>query len=729
MIHRFTHSFGSITSVVIVFLVLGYVYLVHDRWRHEMDDERKAAQNELDLLASLVKNDLQQGNYQHTSELLQHWGGADPQVQVLQLSAENGFVLSQYKSADTKKSDQVISSNVVIAYSYTGNATLSLQKDLDVVHAHIRIFAMQLGGAVLLIGVMLGSVARLLSLYRKETLHLQQLAVRLHEANAALSSEVVHRNQLEQDKERMLSILEATTDLVGMADPQGNIIYLNQAGRSMVGVNDWKFNAVQLQDFHPPWARNIVINEGLPAAAQLGSWTGEIALLDANGNELQVSQLILGHKDTQNKVLYYSTIIRDITRIRAAEDALKNVNMELEVRVLQRTEEAVAAMEQAKRANEAKSEFLSRMSHELRTPMNAILGFGQLLKQNKNNNLDADDIDCIDEILKGGQHLLNLINEVLDLSRIESGNMKLTMEGVEFNELVDECIALIRPLADQNGITLSIPGKATPVMVFADRVRLKQVMLNLLSNAVKYNRECGTVELSCQAKENRYRIFVSDTGSGIPLAMQHRVYDPFDRLNADVGQVDGTGIGLSLVKRLVELMGGEVGFSSVEGEGSCFFIELNIAHELPQTKTESMPTVLPGSLDHEHNVLYVEDNPANLRLVSSVLRKIHGIHFYDAHNATLAMEMIRAHNFDLILLDVYFAGAADGYDILRKLRSDPITKSIPVVAVSADATPVNIDRGLKAGFDEYLTKPINIDQFSEIVVKLIHDREQGGMRA
>lgn len=388
-------------------------------------------------------------------------------------------------------------------------------------------------------------------------------------------------------------------------------------------------------------------------------------------------------------------------------------------------EELVRARQEAERANQAKSEFLSSMSHELRTPMNAILGFAQLLQADP--ALPQEARADVDEILKAGQHLLQLINEVLGLSRIEAGRVDLSLEPVELRALTAEAVALVLPLAQARAITLEAVPADEEVVVRADRTRLKQIILNLLSNAIKYNRPQGRVQLLLEVGPQRVRLLVSDTGPGIPAERLGELFQPFNRLGAEASEVEGTGIGLVIARRLVEMMGGHIGVESVVGAGSTFWIELPRADAaaVRAAATAAVAAPPPGvsaeAAAPRHTVLYIEDNPANLRLMAQVLARRPGIELLTAHTASLGLELARTRRPDLIVLDISMPGL-NGYQVLAMLREDPATRTIPVVALTANALPGDVQRGRAAGFDDYLTKPIDVPRLLQRIDELLAAR-------
>jgi len=367
------------------------------------------------------------------------------------------------------------------------------------------------------------------------------------------------------------------------------------------------------------------------------------------------------------------------------------------------------------------------MSHELRTPMNAIMGFGQLLTMEKDPPLTESQHESVEEIIKAGDHLLILINEVLDLSRIESGRIDLSVETVVLGDVMNESLQLISPLAQKRGVEISASRNGVDLSldelflqkgsVRADRSRLRQVFLNLLSNAVKYNRKNGRIIIACHYPDNKsddslVRISITDTGSGMTPEQQSQLFQSFNRLGAEQSDIEGTGIGLVITKNIVELMGGNIGVNSQKGKGSTFWVELpgDAMSQEQKIKTggiKSMPEDVTAVIGKKHTVLYIEDNPANLRLVSQLLTRRANIHMWSAHEPLLGLELAEEHKPDLVLLDINLPGM-DGFEVLKKLRQRESTRNTPVIAISANAMPKDIEKGLEAGFDDYITKPINI---------------------
>jgi PAS domain S-box-containing protein len=385
----------------------------------------------------------------------------------------------------------------------------------------------------------------------------------------------------------------------------------------------------------------------------------------------------------------------------------------------------------AEQANLAKSEFLSSMSHELRTPLSAILGFAQLIE----SGLPAPTTSqqrSLDQILKAGWYLLDLINEILDLALIESGKLSLSLEPISLAEVMRESQAMIEPQAQKRGISVSFPQFDTPYFVMADRTRVKQVLVNLLSNAVKYNKEGGTVLVDCIANEpDRVRICVKDTGEGLTADQLTQLFQPFNRLGQEGNAEKGTGIGLVVCKRLVELMGGTIDVVSTVGKGSVFSIELSLTIERQpasgaDSPTDTAPPVLADA--QVRTLLYVEDNPANLMLVEDLIARRPDVRLLSARDGNRGVEIARASRPDVILMDINLPGIS-GVEALKILAMDPATAHIPVIALSANAAPRDIAKGLEAGFFRYLTKPIKVPEFMETLEIALKRATPGSHRA
>ncbi|TVQ71684.1 MAG: response regulator [Chromatiaceae bacterium] len=425
-------------------------------------------------------------------------------------------------------------------------------------------------------------------------------------------------------------------------------------------------------------------------------------VLRPDGHMRHVHALAELQTDATGKPLRLTGTVQDVTERIRFEEAL------------------IAAREEADRANQAKSEFLSNMSHELRTPMNAILGFGQILEYDA--GLSEAQRDDVQQILKAGRHLMDLIDEVLDLAKVESGRIDLSLETVEVGSVVEECLSLVSNQAEQRSIQLSHQGE-DGLSVQADRTRLRQALLNLLSNAIKYNREGGRVRLDVQVTEHhRTRIRVADTGHGIPSERLSELFETFNRLGAETSGIEGAGIGLTLTRRIIELMGGTVEVESEVGVGSTFWIELPQGEPRdsgcePET---SRPAVVAtdSAIEAPLKVLCIEDNPANIKLMEQILSRVAHVHLITAHTPELGLELARSRRPALILLDINLPGM-DGYSVLETLRAEAGLKDTPVIAITARAMPRDIERGRAAGFSDYLTKPLDVGQFLDVMKRCL----------
>ncbi|HEX4735895.1 MAG TPA: ATP-binding protein [Thermoleophilaceae bacterium] len=388
--------------------------------------------------------------------------------------------------------------------------------------------------------------------------------------------------------------------------------------------------------------------------------------------------------------------------------------------------ELALARAETERANMAKNEFLSRMSHELRTPLNAILGFAQLLELDE---LDSRQRDNVAHIVSGGRHLLDLINEVLEISRIETGSMSHVIEPVNAAGIVQEAIDLVGPLAAQRGIGLaSKVDQHSGLWIAADHQRLKQILLNLLANAVKYNREGGSVTVSLKQAGPRARIEVTDTGLGIPQDQLPRLFVPFERLGAEATSVEGTGLGLALALRLAEAMGGTLGVQSQPWIGSTFHVDLPLAEPPAAGSPQLLPSRLasagpaPAPTGAKRRVLYIEDDAANAHLMTQLFNEEPRLELMTTMYGKLGLELARQHVPDLVLLDAHLPDL-EGTEVLKRLRSDELTRHIPVIAVSADATGEQRARMLAVGAADYLTKPITLNVVLSAIWDVLERRQ------
>ncbi|HEY2952930.1 MAG TPA: ATP-binding protein [Verrucomicrobiae bacterium] len=521
---------------------------------------------------------------------------------------------------------------------------------------------------------------------------------------------------LRQSEARFQTILENLGEGVAVSDHSGQLLHFNRAALDMHGFANLDECRRHLSEFVDTFELSGMAGEVWP----VGQWPLARVLRGDKIRNLEV-RIRRVQSDWQRVFSYGGTLVHDsggqsmmavvtisdITERKRFEQALQETNVKLEI-----------AKSAAEKANLAKSDFLSSMSHELRSPLNAILGFAQLM-ESASPAPTASQTKSIAQILQAGWYLLKLINEILDLAVIESGKVSLSKEAVSLSELMSECQSMMEPQAQEHGVRMTFPRFDTPVFVSADRTRFKQIVINLVSNAIKYNKEQGTVVVDCTVSgPERIRISVRDTGAGLPLEKLAQLFTPFNRLGHEAGSVAGTGIGLVVSKRLAELMGGVLGVESTVGEGSVFWCEMPSA-EAPKVavqSSEANAVVEPeaSASAPRRTLLYVEDNPANMQLVEELIGRFPDMRLVTAVNGTLGIALARATHPQVILMDINLPGIS-GIKALKILRQDPATAHIPVIALSANAMPRDIEKGLEAGFFRYLTKPIKIKEFMDTV--------------
>ena len=541
------------------------------------------------------------------------------------------------------------------------------------------------------------------------------------------------RKQIEAEQEKLAqrlrdhqfytrSLFEANIDALITTDPAGIITDVNKQMEALTGcTRDELIGAPFRSAFTDPERAQAAIRQVLREKKVTDY---ELTASARDGRQTVVSYNATTFYDRDRTLQGVFAAARDVTERKRLSEALLDKNAELE-----------GARVVAEKANLAKSEFLSRMSHELRSPLNAILGFAQLMGSEAPPPTPSQR-GSIDQILHAGWYLLDLINEILDLAVIESGRLSMSVEPVSIGDVLLECQAMIEQQAQQRGLSLAFPRLDRPCFVLADRTRLKQVLINLLSNAIKYNRPEGALRVDLDGSTpERVRIRVGDTGSGLTPEKQAQLFQPFNRLGQEASAEEGTGIGLVMSKLLVELMGGRLGVESTVGVGSVFWFDLAAAAGLEPATPGAAPTPTPTPAatatagasvamavplgPAPRTLLYVEDNPANLKLVERLVARQPGLRLLSALDGTTGIAMARRHLPDVILMDINLPGLG-GIEALQVLRADPATAHIPVLAISANAMPGDIRRGLEAGFFRYLTKPVNLDALLEAMVAAAH---------
>lgn len=510
------------------------------------------------------------------------------------------------------------------------------------------------------------------------------------------------------------AILTSENFSIIATDEKGIIQLFNVGAERMLGYQAYEVvNKINPSDIHDPdevMARaealsrelNTSILPGFEALAFKASRgiedIYELTYICKDGSRFPAIVSITALRDDYGDIIGYLLIGTD-------NSVRKQVELELK-----------DAMAVAEKANLAKSDFLSSMSHELRTPLSAILGFAQLIESGTPVPTPTQK-RSVDQILKAGWYLLDLINEILDLALIESGKLSLSLEPISLAEVMHECRDMIEPQTQKRDIRVTFPTFDAACYVCADRTRLKQVLINLLSNAIKYNRVGGSVAVTCLVTvKDRLRICVDDTGEGLSPEKLSLLFQPFNRLGQESSAEEGTGIGLVMTKRLVELMDGAIGVDSIVGGGSSFWIDLNLTHA-PRHDLVDGESSTPAQSDAKEvseiqTLLYVEDNPANLMLVEDLIARRPDIRLLTAREARHGIQIARTARPQVILMDINLPGIS-GITALELLAKDKLTSHIPVIALSANAIPSDIKKGLEAGFFRYLTKPIKVNEFME----------------
>lgn len=510
------------------------------------------------------------------------------------------------------------------------------------------------------------------------------------ELNINLKKQINERGIIEQHLEYSMSQLKATlesaTDGILVIDNDEQVTNFNQSFIDMFKIPP---TLIELADFSQIQRH---IDAHLKDKEKSSSIkTNDLLLLRLDDERL--IEVISKPQKIAHQIIGNVLSYRDATMRINSESSLQEAKTKAEI------------------ANKEKSDFLSRISHELRTPLNAILGFGQLLQEDEKKHLDNDEKDFASHICVAGSHLLHLIDDLLDISRIESGKLNINLSSISSESIINESIALVQPSTKENNISIAFKTDLkTMPFIQADHTRCKQALVNLLSNAVKYNSNNGSVTLILSENNNCIRFEIKDTGIGISEDSYHEIFQPFIRLKQTANK-KGTGIGLTITKRLIDVMSGSIGVSSIEGKGSTFWFELPKANE-------NKSTVLAQNIEHSqnslnvmekhHTILYVEDEPLNQALIKSIVKQIPNTKLITAATGEEGIEMILDEQPDLILMDINLPGIS-GYDVLKVIKNETSLANTPVFALSANAMPEEIQRGKDAGFFDYLIKPINID--------------------
>jgi len=560
------------------------------------------------------------------------------------------------------------------------------------------------------------------AIYKDNTLEKEHEEYRnqLEEELSEIKESIYYQKALENSEEKLKAIIENSQDWVWEINQKGIYTYSSPIAEKLLGYSNAEIIGKTPFDFMSAEEASRVSSIFKEYMDKKISFTG--------------LENINTHKDGSKVVMLSSgvPIINDSGELMGYRGLAHNISLEKKI-----SHDLQLQKEEAERANAAKSDFLSSMSHELRTPMNAILGFSQLLSMNAEKNLTDLQQANIKQISDAGDHLLSLINEILDLSKIESNQFSLSEDSIVLHTVINEVLLLIIPLAEKRGIRIELMsnGKVVnqtedeccckKIRLTVDRTRFKQVIINILSNAIKYNKENGSILINCEQKKDKLLfIQISDTGKGLTKEQQSKLFEPFERFEAESHHIEGTGLGLVISKKLVNLMGGNIGVESTPNQGCTFWLEFPCYQnaDVPKleesTNSEIKETLIPQN-EQKYSILCIEDNPTNLKLLQQTLSTIPDLIVLDASEALLGIELAIVHQPDLILMDINLPGMS-GTAALQKIQQNKETSHIPVIAISANAMSKDIEKGLELGFTEYITKPIDVIKLLEAVDRNIH---------
>ena len=563
------------------------------------------------------------------------------------------------------------------------------------------------------------------------------------------AKDITTHRRAEEERARLSAILEATTDVIGTADMDGHVLYCNLAGRKMFGWElEGDLSHHTIVNCYSPSTQEYMFNTAIPLAVRDGIWSGEGLIVNHAGQEIPISQVIVAHKDSDGSPAFLSNIARDITDRKRAEKALQAEQALLERRIAERTAELRIANAELARAARLKDEFLANMSHELRTPLNAVLGLSEALQEGIYGTLNADQANAMRGVEESGRHLLTLINDILDLSKIEAGKLTLNLDVVYVEEIGQASLRMIKQTAQQKRLMVSSTFDSSVPALWADARRLKQVLVNLLSNAVKFTPSGGAIGLDVTGDQERQTVSFSvwDTGIGIDNADMQRLFQPFVQVDSSyTRQFEGSGLGLALVYRMIKLHGGNITVNSMVGQGSRFTV--SIPWRMPDEDRELLSALVrqgrslssavqsrsrppESSAAHTYQgktvqaplILLAEDNDSNITTFEDYLLA-KGYKVIVAHNGREALARATEVHPDLILMDIQMPGM-DGIEVIRCIRANAALASTPIIALTALAMDGDRERCLLIGANDYLSKPASLEHLAEAIEAQLHPIEQ-----